>query len=1207
MRHLVIKLLLIVVIVAGCIVATVPPKEKIRLGKDLRGGVSLIYRVDVPEDSPRETVISQTIEVLKDRINPKGVLDISIAPLGLDRIEIVMPLPNEEVRARQRAYQASLESLLRSAQILPAELEEALRTGTAAARYCGSAQRGAEEAGGAAGQRCGDVASLQEAYQRMVDARRALGEARGTEATEQTMAELEDGVAQAELEYHRLFDAVAVTSLDRGRLVRTLGLSQERKVRRDDRGRPLLDEQGEPQMEPSPREADLERLQREYPHVAGEVTALVAAYDEYQNKRSGLDDPEDLKRLLRGAGVLEYYITVSPTAPEGVNVEELRQQLVQGGPHSVDSTVAQWFPLNELKQWYDDPQQLAALERDPRSFFQARNYVVDYYQGEYYMLLYNRSGKRMTHQDGEWSIENTYRTVDQLGRRAVAFQLDSPGGALMGRLTGAHVGEPMAIVLDGEVYSAPVLQSQISSNGIITGTFSEAEISYLIRVLAAGALGARLSPEPMAVNVLGPTLGADNLKRGRQAFILSLLATAGFMLIYYFFAGFVADVALLANAIIIFGVMSMIQGMFTLPGLAGIVLTIGMAVDANVLIYERIREEMFAGEQDLRAMIRVGYSKALSTIVDANVTNLIVCVVLFYTATAEVKGFAYTFTIGILATLFTALFVTRTIFALYTDVFRCRRLPMLATVVPAIHRALEPSVRWIALRRIFIPLSLIAIVGSLVLVKVRGTDLLDTEFRGGVTAAMVTRPTGDAAAAGGESVPRLWMAQSEVAERVREMGRKADPLAAADPEERERQTILRELRNAVVLTSGDTRLDEQGRVVATEFQFKVANPAGLASEDAVTGTIVNAIVETFRDEIDVSPALSFAGDDQEQAAEHVHEIDSRDLGPIVGDPSLSVNVGDYLGGVAIEVRQIDPPVPLADIEQRIEALRNQPDFSRSAGRQTRVVGWTSAGPGRTGERFSDVVVLVSDPAVNSLKVGSDVWYEELAQPEWALVSTALQRQSSLQQVTSFSSAVAQTLAANAVVAVLLSLLGILVYIWVRFGSLRYSAAAVVALVHDVIISLGALALSALVAKTVFGRDVLLIEEFRIDMGVVAALLTIIGYSLNDTIVIMDRIRENRGKRLVPTAAIIDNSINQTLSRTVLTGGTTLIATIIMFIEGGSGIRPFTYVLIAGLIVGTYSSVAIAAPIVWRRRDESHPGSPAEASTSAAEPQPAGAG
>ena len=221
-----------------------------------------------------------------------------------------------------------------------------------------------------------------------------------------------------------------------------------------------------------------------------------------------------------------------------------------------------------------------------------------------------------------------------------------------------------------------------------------------------------------------------------------------------------------------------------------------------------------------------------------------------------------------------------------------------------------------------------------------------------------------------------------------------------------------------------------------------------------------------------------------------------------------------------------------------------------------------------------------DPELSYFDVDFDLWDRGLARAEWLLVSDALQRQTSLEGVSSYSSSVAETMSARAIVSVILSLMGILVYIWIRFGSLRYSAAAIIALLHDVCLALGLLAATAWISRTAIG-SALLIEDFRIDLGVVAALLTIIGYSLNDTIVILDRIRENRGKLPIPTADIVNRSINQTISRTVLTSVTTLVAVSIMYGAGGSGIRSFSYTLLVGLVVGTYSSVAIAAPLVVR--------------------------
>ncbi|MCI0630300.1 MAG: protein translocase subunit SecF, partial [Phycisphaerales bacterium] len=240
-----------------------------------------------------------------------------------------------------------------------------------------------------------------------------------------------------------------------------------------------------------------------------------------------------------------------------------------------------------------------------------------------------------------------------------------------------------------------------------------------------------------------------------------------------------------------------------------------------------------------------------------------------------------------------------------------------------------------------------------------------------------------------------------------------------------------------------------------------------------------------------------------------------------------------------------------------------------------------ADPSDPSKGYRSIAVLVFDSNLNQMVVDVDRWDRELAAREWHLVSTALTRGSSLQEVASYSPAMAKTLASKAGVAVVLSLIGMLMYIWIRFGSLRYSVATVVAVTHNVIICLGALALTHVLAGTALA-SALMLDEFRIDLNVIAALLTIIGYSLNDTIVILDRIRENRGKRLTVTPEIINNSINQTFSRTVLTGGSTILASIILYVLGGTGIQPFAFTFLIGLLAGTYSSVAIAAPLVAQK-------------------------
>ncbi len=1155
MQNLIWKIILIIALLVGCVFAIIPPEKKIRLGRDLSGGVSLIYSVRMDEDVDRQSVLSQTIEVLKERVNPEGVFDIQMTPLGTDRIEVVMPLPSPEVKELASVYKGHLDQLLVAAQIKASDLDQALADGNAVQTLGGDGPRGRI------------VEKLQGLYDNLQEATSEL-------EADPTNGSLEQKVADVEIDFEDTRERVLELSIERNEISRVLQLSPLGEPLRDENGRVIRDATTDEVLrDVAPRDVAFAGLETSYPHLSTQLNTLVDSFEEYQQNRTGFDDPEDLIRMLRGAGVLDFRIAVQVSKQEGVDVQDMRTQLADVGPDNTDSPITKWYPINNVKQWAQTPSQLAALLSDSKTFLATRGLEGAQYDGGIYVLLYTDDSRSMTHARGnKWSVTSAYQSADQFGRPAVAFRLDGAGASLMGRLTGAHVNEPMAIVLDGQVYTAPNLNSQINNQGQITGSFSQSEIQYLLQVLAAGSLEARLSHDPIAVNIIGPTIGIDNLSRGLSALGWSVIAVIGFMLLYYMTAGLIADFALIANGILIFGIMALIDGTFTLPGLAGVVLTMGMAVDANVLIYERIREELAAGARDLREAVREGYSKVYSTIIDANLTNLIVCFVLYRTATTEVKGFAVTLSIGIIATLFTSLFVTRVIFEIYTNVFGARKLPMLPTVFPAIGRFLRPNVNWVNLRKVFWVLSVIVCGVSVWLLMGRGVSMLDTEFRGGVSMTMRTLQQED-----GSRVLLVHTGDDSVESRVHAIGE-----AATGDSQQDR--ILAELTGATILTIGESQVDTEGQVVSDGFQIKVANPPGIEDDAVVTATVVEAITDAFGGDLDVPPALEFTGSGSTSFEKYTHKITKTTAS--VGDV-LSTNargdVSDFRGGVLVVIQDIHPAVSLDDVQKRIDRMRQQPEYAREAGGRDVAAFGLDRGQGGG---YSSIAVAVYDPDMNYLRHNPELVDERVASNEWELVSTALSQPQSLEQVSSFSSQIAETMKANAIVAVILSLLGILAYIWFRFGSLRYSLAAIVALLHDVLVTLGALALAGYVAHISFFSQTLKIEAFQIDLGVIAALLTVIGYSLNDTIVILDRIRENRGKRPLPTMEIVNNSINQTVSRTVLTSVTTLIAVVIIYLAGGGGIRPFAFALIIGIFVGTYSSVAIAAPLVFSGHSKS---------------------
>lgn len=313
-----------------------------------------------------------------------------------------------------------------------------------------------------------------------------------------------------------------------------------------------------------------------------------------------------------------------------------------------------------------------------------------------------------------------------LGEPEIHFTLDSKGAQRFAEITRENVGQRLAIILDKELYSAPVIQSPIETgSGQITGQFDNREAFELANVLENPLRAPLRIDESREVD---PTLGKDSIRSGISAAIYGTLAVAVFMIIYYFTAGVVANVALIANVIILLGVMCSIGTTLTLPGIAGIVLVIGMAVDANVLIYERIREESAKGKS-LRGAIAAGYSRAFGTIFDSNLTTLISSVILIYMGTGPIKGFGVTLSIGILASMFTALIVTRLIFDFLVDRGWIKSLPML-------HLVRAEKLDFMKLAPYAFTITWIVIVIGMIYTVRRGKASFGTEFRGGDTVLM---------------------------------------------------------------------------------------------------------------------------------------------------------------------------------------------------------------------------------------------------------------------------------------------------------------------------------------------------------------------------------------------------------------------------------------------------------------------------------------
>ncbi len=260
---------------------------------------------------------------------------------------------------------------------------------------------------------------------------------------------------------------------------------------------------------------------------------------------------------------------------------------------------------------------------------------------------------------GEALVDASVET-DSLGRPQISFKLNADGGKMFGIITGENVNRNLAIVLDDKVYSAPVIRGRIpGGSGVITGSFSDEEARDLALVLKAGAL-----PAPLKVTgqfQVGPSLGADSVKKGTLAAVYGLILVLLFMAVYYRVSGVIANLGLLVNMVYLVGALAYLKATITLPGIAGIILTLGLSVDSNVLIFERIREELKLGKT-VRAAIQAGYNRALVAIIDTHVTTLISAAVLFQFGTGPIKGFAVTLSLGVALSLFTAVVITKMIF-----------------------------------------------------------------------------------------------------------------------------------------------------------------------------------------------------------------------------------------------------------------------------------------------------------------------------------------------------------------------------------------------------------------------------------------------------------------------------------------------------------------------------------------------------------------
>lgn len=789
----------------------------------------------------------------------------------------------------------------------------------------------------------------------------------------------------------------------------------------------------------------------------------------------------------------------------------------------------------------------------------------------------------------------------------VSFKLGTTGANKMLRLTAANQPDGsfhrrMAIIMDKRVISAPQLNSPISDSGQITGNFTKEEVNFLVNILRSGRLPATLAPEPASENRVGAGLGATTIEKGKNASLWAIAATFICILLYYRFAGVVASMALIVNGLLIFGVMIFIGQPLTLAGLAGLVLTVGMSVDANVLIFERIREEKAKGSAP-RMAIRNGFDRAFTTIIDSNLTTLIAAIVLYWIGTDQVRGFAVALVIGIMTSMFTATFCSRVVFEI-AEKLKLVNLSM-SDGVGFLKRTFlgEGDLNFMGWQKLCFGLSVTLIIVGLAAVTIRGKDLLNIDFTGG-------------------SSVTFQLHDPIEADELRELTRK---ILTKDEEDKPVQSTLvnveKEPADTVytLVTSIDNEKFLSDELVtgfssATEAELKtyeVKVTSGPATDETSFNQPVgnktrlvafqapqedgdataapdnqdNAGDSTTAGSADTSsPTENAAAPDSSAPNSSAQDSSGPDSGAPVNENAEGAE-GDLAVAIPTNARtelifefagstDDNPAMPDADKGAKIDAstLRQKlADASQDTASPITnpVTIDVSPIPKPENWRIDDIsghekwnVVLPVDEAQAQAIV--DKFQENMSQtPLWLSLSK-------------IGTKVAGEMKQRAAAAILLSLIFIVAYIWFRFQRVAYGLAAVVALVHDVLITLGVLALCHwLVGPLSF----LMIEDFKIGLTEVAAFLTIIGYSLNDTIVVFDRIREVRGRSPKLSAEMINESVNQTLSRTLLTSGTTLLTVVLLYVFGGEGIHTFAFALLIGVLVGTYSSIFVAAPVL----------------------------
>lgn len=991
------------------------------------------------------------------------------------------------------------------------------------------------------------------------------------------------------------------------------------------------------------------------PYGTDKIEVIVPSPQQDAAAAQAGDDQEELNRikyLISTSGSLEFRITANAhkhqliidnaraqMRREDAEKKIVRSLIVQGpGPDGNTVDVGKWVPVASTRK---------AQESFSRGSYEVRT-VDKGSLGQELQVLVVLDPLNVT---GQY-LSSARSGKDEKGDNAVFFTFNTEGADRFERLTSQNIPANnngqisfLGILLDDIMQTAPSINSTISQSGQITGDFTEQSAKDLAEILSAGSLPAALNKDPVSEQVVSATLGRDTIASGVNSMGVATIVVIVFMLIYYRFAGLVANLALILNVLLIVSFMIMFGAAFTLSGLAGLALTVGMAVDANVLIYERMREELNRGAT-LRMAIRNGFDRATVTIVDANVTTLITAIVLYVIGTDQIKGFAVTLTVGILMNLFTAITCTRLMF----DIAERNRW---VSNLKFMQIMSNTNYDFIGKRQIAYTVSIVFLTVGLIAAAYRGADLFNIDFTGGTSVTLVFEkpPVGGIKAVREAVESKL---EDATVQEVKVVGQfeegtgfkivtSTDPLVKPEKQQAEVEAKLKalfpnQLKRYKMTPGASETLDYPATPVIVPAAVPALGPSllpptnsgsdlsapvgGLAADTTEASPDEIASVDSQIDgEFDSScqPASATAAPSASPSASAPALTPS--VIPAATTPSTSIpaipnaatnspviNTPNVVSGPLPAPAGSEPLLKMNTPFPSLPSLQGSAPLDTTPTRVDPFAGGTTVTlkfePALNRRRLEELMkpAVQPDPKVAAipyelaspeLEPGSSkaigTWQLRLAAPKAQADEVVKRLDMQLASSPFFPSsetvgaAVAGGARMSAIWAMIVSLFLVMLYVWFRFQDLSFGFAAILALVHDVLFTIGCLALSRWLAGPL---GFALVDPFKIDLTIVAALLTIIGYSLNDTIVIFDRIREVRGKSPQMSGEIINTCVNQTLSRTILTSLTVFLVVVILYFWGGPGIHGFAFAMVVGTMSGTYSTIYVASPfLLWLFRKQ----------------------